>query len=184
MKLDSWHNSSHHRQRNFSLKRSSIYLACHVHRLIAHCQEWVFSDYTVFLLKSSVCSGAVLSLSVVSNSLQPHGSFCPQGFPGKNTGVGCHALLQGVFLTQGSNLNLPHLPHWQVGSLPPGPPGKPHLLWENLKFSITYYHSTMRLSFKTLVILRRVCVCVCVCVQFQISLCLPFQIMSSAGQRS
>ena len=29
-------------------------------------------------------------------------------FPGKNTGVGCHFLLQGVFLTQGTNPGLPH----------------------------------------------------------------------------
>ena len=28
---------------------------------------------------------------------------CPWDSPGKNTGVGCHALLQGIFLTQGSN---------------------------------------------------------------------------------
>ena len=28
--------------------------------------------------------------------------------PGKNTGVGCHALLQGIFPTQGLNLGLPH----------------------------------------------------------------------------
>ena len=28
--------------------------------------------------------------------------------PGKNTEVGCHALLQGIFLTQGSNPGLPH----------------------------------------------------------------------------
>jgi len=28
--------------------------------------------------------------------------FCPWDSPGKNTGVGCHALLQGIFLTQGS----------------------------------------------------------------------------------
>ena len=28
--------------------------------------------------------------------------------PGKNTGIGCHALLQGIFRTQGSNLGLPH----------------------------------------------------------------------------
>ena len=28
--------------------------------------------------------------------------------PGNNTGVGCHALLQGIFLTQGSNSGLPH----------------------------------------------------------------------------
>ena len=34
--------------------------------------------------------------------------------PGKNTGVGCHFLLQGIFLTQGWNLSLLH---WQVGSL-------------------------------------------------------------------
>ena len=30
--------------------------------------------------------------------------------------MGCHALLQGIFLTQGSNLRLLSLPHWQVGS--------------------------------------------------------------------
>ena len=28
--------------------------------------------------------------------------------PGKNTRVGCHAFLQGIFPTQGSNLGLPH----------------------------------------------------------------------------
>jgi len=36
--------------------------------------------------------------------------------------VGCHALFQGIFLTQGLN---PHLLHWQAGSLPLAPPGKP-----------------------------------------------------------
>ena len=45
--------------------------------------------------------------------------------PGKNTGVGCHALLQGIFLTQGSNLRLFHLLHWQARSLPLVPLGKP-----------------------------------------------------------
>ena len=33
----------------------------------------------------------------------------------KNTRVGCHFLLQGIFLIQGSN---PHLLHWQANSLP------------------------------------------------------------------
>ena len=33
---------------------------------------------------------------------------CPWGFPGKNTRVGCHFLLQVVFLIQGSNLDLLH----------------------------------------------------------------------------
>ena len=32
---------------------------------------------------------------------------CPWDFPGKNTGVGCHFLLQGIFPTQGSSLSLP-----------------------------------------------------------------------------
>uniref|UniRef100_A0A8B9XZ55 Uncharacterized protein n=1 Tax=Bos mutus grunniens TaxID=30521 RepID=A0A8B9XZ55_BOSMU len=35
--------------------------------------------------------------------------------------VGGHALLQGIFLTQGSNLCLFSLPHWQEGSLPLAP---------------------------------------------------------------
>ena len=52
--------------------------------------------------------------------LRPHGLYparllCPWDFPGKNTGVGCHFLLQGIFSTQGLN---PPLLHWQAGSLP------------------------------------------------------------------
>ena len=47
------------------------------------------------------------SRSVVSDSLQPYG-LCPWDFPGKRTGVGCHFLLQGIFMTQGSNPSLPH----------------------------------------------------------------------------
>ena len=40
------------------------------------------------------------------------------GSPDKNTGVGCHALLQGIFSTQGLNPHLSCLLHWQAGSLP------------------------------------------------------------------
>ena len=36
----------------------------------------------------------------------PAGSSCPWDSPGKNNGMGCHAFLQGVFLTQGSNPRL------------------------------------------------------------------------------
>ena len=39
-------------------------------------------------------------------------------FPGKNTRLGCHFLLQGIFPTQGSNPHLLYLLHWQVDSLP------------------------------------------------------------------
>ena len=39
---------------------------------------------------------------------EPAMLLCPWNSPGKNTGVGCHALLQGIFLTQGLNLGLLH----------------------------------------------------------------------------
>ena len=49
----------------------------------------------------------------------------------KNTGVGCHFLLQGIFPTQGSNLRLLCLLRWQADSSPLAPPGKPiHLLFK------------------------------------------------------
>ena len=51
----------------------------------------------------------------------------PWNFLGKNTGVGRHFLLQGIFLTQGSNSHLLHFLHWQVYSLPLEPPGKPEI---------------------------------------------------------
>ena len=38
----------------------------------------------------------------------PPGTSVHGDYPGKNTGVGCHALLRGIFPTQGSNPGLPH----------------------------------------------------------------------------
>ena len=54
-----------------------------------------------------------ISCSVLSNSLRPCGLFparllCRWDSPGKNTGVGSHSLLQGIFPTQGSNSGLLH----------------------------------------------------------------------------
>ena len=46
--------------------------------------------------------------SVMSDPLWPHGLYSPWNSPGKNTGVGCHFLLQGIFPIQGSNPGLPH----------------------------------------------------------------------------
>ena len=64
---------------------------------------------TVYSSKMSYA--AVLSNSIMSNSLPPHGLWpvrllCPWHFPVKNTGVVCHFFLQGIFPTQGSNLSL------------------------------------------------------------------------------
>ena len=56
--------------------------------------------------------------------------------PGKNTEVGCLAFLQGIFLTQGLNLHLFHLPALTGssvggagGSLPLAPPEKPYIVY-------------------------------------------------------
>ena len=78
------------------------------------------------LLPSS--AGSVTS--VMSDSVWPHGLYptrllCPWGSPGKDAGAGCRFLFQGLFPTQGSNLSLLHLLHWQVGSLPLAPAEKP-----------------------------------------------------------
>ena len=59
------------------------------------------------------------------HGLQPARVLCPWDSPGKNTGVGCCFLLQAIFSTQESNLHLLCLLHWQAGSLPLAPPGKP-----------------------------------------------------------
>ena len=48
-----------------------------------------------------------VSHSVLSDSLRPM-LLCPWNSPGKNTGVGSHSLLQGIFLTWGLNPSLLH----------------------------------------------------------------------------
>ena len=67
----------------------------------AHSCTWAISNSLSLLF----------SCSVMSSSLRPHGLqaarlLCPWDFPGKNTGVGCHFLLQGIFPTQELNLRL------------------------------------------------------------------------------
>ena len=86
----------------------------------------------------SVC-GYVLSRSVVSGFLWPHGLeptrlLCPWDSPGKNTGVVCHFLLQGILRTQGSN---PRLLHWQADSLLLCHLGSP-CIWYIIYFSQFY----------------------------------------------
>ena len=52
------------------------------------------------------------------NGLKPARLLCLRNFPGKNIEVVSFLLLQGIFLTQASNLCLLHLLHLQVDSLP------------------------------------------------------------------
>ena len=60
-----------------------------------------------------VCVCVYVTCSVMSDFLQPHAMqltrlLCPWDFPGKNTEVSHHFLLQGIFPTQGSNPGLSH----------------------------------------------------------------------------
>ena len=70
-------------------------------------EQWIGECY-YFVAKS------FLSL-LQCQGLWSAGLFYPWDFPDKNTGMGCHSLLQGIFPTQGSNLCFLH---WQTDSLP------------------------------------------------------------------
>ena len=61
-----------------------------------------------FLFQSGSVSRSVVSDSLQPYRLQPTKPLCPWNSSGKNTEVGCHALLQGIFPTHGSNPNLLH----------------------------------------------------------------------------
>ena len=65
----------------------------------------------------------------MSNSLQPYGLqparlLWPWDSPGKNTEVGCKALLQGIFPTQGSNPGLLHYRTEPVSLMSPALAGR------------------------------------------------------------
>ena len=66
----------------------------------------------------------------------------PWDFPGKNTGVGCHFLFQGIFLTQGWNLYL--LP-WEADSFPLNHQESPNLFVNLISIKGTKVKKSMRI---------------------------------------
>ena len=75
-----------------------------------------------------VCAKSLQSCPALCDTLDciPPGSSVLGDSSGKNTGVSCHDLLQGIFPTQEMNLHLLGLLHWQAGSLPLAPPARPN----------------------------------------------------------
>ena len=77
----------------------------------------------------AVVSACILSLQSCPTlrplGLWPARLLCPWDSSGKNTGVGCRFLLQGIFQTQGSNMCLLCLLYWQADSLPLSDLGSP-----------------------------------------------------------
>ena len=81
--------------------------------LLCICGFNTFSYLYIPYVEITACV-CVLSRSVVSDSLGPHGLHSPPASsvhgdsPGRNPEVGCCVLLQGIFPTQGWNLGLPY----------------------------------------------------------------------------
>ena len=94
----------------------------HEHRKMCVCVCSCVCIYIVNIYHS------VRACSIVSDSLWPHVScnlLCPWNFPGKNTEVVCHFLVQGIFPIQGSKLHLLCFLHWQAEFFITASPGKP-----------------------------------------------------------
>ena len=77
------------------------------HSLLFHLRSFCLDPF------SFLCAKSLQSCPTLCDSMDhsPPGS-CPWDCPGKNTEVGCHALLQRIFPTQGSNPCLLSLLHW------------------------------------------------------------------------
>ena len=73
-----------------------------VYNFLAH------RKYSVLVLNTCMLSHFSHILLFVTYGLYPSRLLGPRDSPSKNTGVGCHFLLQGIFQTQGSNPGLPH----------------------------------------------------------------------------
>ena len=74
-------------------------------------------------------------LTLCTQRTVAHQAPCPWDLPGKNTGVGCHSLLQRIFPTQGLNPGLVYcrqISAVQADASPPEPPGKPIRWWNYL----------------------------------------------------
>ena len=88
-----------------TLEKRGLYRQINVRMLKFHTSRWV-------CVCVHVCS--VASDSLQHHRLQPTRFLCPCDSSGKNTRVGCHFLLQGIFPTQGSN---PRILYWLTDSL-------------------------------------------------------------------
>ena len=70
------------------------------------------------------------------HGLGPARLLCPWDFPGKNTGVDCHFLLQGKLPNPGIKLKSPALAGGFFTNMPPGKPDNPLLSLFNLTFNL------------------------------------------------
>ena len=112
-------------QRLFPAGRSELGLFKAQHKsIVGNIQPQPVGSCLIGLVRECVLQSCLTLCDPMDCS--PPGSSVHGDSPGKNTGVGRHALLQRLFPTQGLNPRLLHLLHWQAGSLPLVPSWKPH----------------------------------------------------------
>ena len=112
-----WHSQANKQNKHAKWKKSDV-------------KEYE-SIHIVCVCVSVQCAHACTHLVVFDSFCNPMDCsrlLCPWDFPGKNTGGGCHFLLQGIFPTQASNPHLLCLLHWLADYLPLVPPRKPFTL--------------------------------------------------------
>ena len=101
-------------------------LRCSVPYSTAFLTETVSIKSFLFRILAHAHSVAQSCLTLCNpTDCSPLGFLCPWDSPGRNTGVGCHCLLQVIFPTQGSNPHFLPLLHWKVNSLPLSHLGSP-----------------------------------------------------------
>ena len=103
--------------------------------LCTWCSVWITCGFWTCLCAQSV---SYVWLCDPMDCSLPDSS--PWNFPGRNTGMSCHFLLQGTFLTQGLNTYLLPLLHWQADSLPLHHLGSPGFL------NTWYYFMSLRVG--------------------------------------
>ena len=116
-------------------------------------QDNIKYNNLLLVFSRSVLSDSFAALWIVGAQM---GSSVRGIFPGKNTGVGCPALFQGIFPTEGSN---PRLLRWQVDSLPLSHQGSPSFQiilnqisvgWLNVHIAIRRFENQRRFCTSTM----------------------------------
>ena len=114
--LDSWVLCSH---------KADVFSVVCWHQILSWVDSWPlvcmhFTDWVEGIIANSADWEFGIDTSMHAQSRlnfvtpwQPIRLLCRWDFQGKNTGEDCYALLQGIFSTQGLNLHLLRLLHWQ-----------------------------------------------------------------------
>ena len=104
---------------------------------------------SLYMLKRKNVSCSVVSNSLQSHGLQPVKLLFLWNSPGKNIGVGCRFLLQGIFLTQGLNPGFLHCRQLLYNLTPQGSPSHLH------PQTLGKWHCQVACPFSVSTILRR-----------------------------